>query len=110
MSGQMLTLQNIAGGDFSDWVSGTSAYVVPNGYEAYGFQPGASGATISAASWITNPRQANTVVAVTDTYKSLWLNSSVTTGPIIFLHPVTTLTLSAGDGLIFCRKSNHNPS
>ena len=106
----MFKLTNIAGGEFSDWVSGTSEYVVPDGYTAYAFQPGGSGATINTIDWLAGPDGRNgTATSVgTAAYKSKWLDASVDTGPIIFLNPVTSLTLSAGTGLIYCIKDNIN--
>ena len=97
-------IADIRGGEYSDWISGTAKYTVDADYEAYAFQPGSSGVTISAATW--QESQNTTEVAVTDTTKSQWLGRAVSTGPIIFMNPVTTITLSANDGLLYCRKTN----
>ena len=109
MSGQMYKLTNIAGGEFSDWITGTGEYVVPSGFTAYAFQPGSSGATIDTGKWLIGPDgRAGTATTITNAYKSKWIDASVTTGPIVFWYPVTTITLSAGDGLIYCIKDNIN--
>lgn len=104
----MLQLNKISGGEFSDWVSGTSEYVVPTGYTAYAFQPGSSGATINTAEWLVG--NTSTETTVTDAYRSKWIDRSVSVGPIVFDRPVTSITLSAGDGIIFCEKNSNNAS
>ena len=112
MSGLMYKLSDIAGGDFSDWVYGTSEYVVPDGYAAYAFEPGADGATIDTGKWLigVTGRQSGTETAITTGYKSKWIDQSVTGGTIFFAHPVTSITLSAGDGMVYCRKNVLNQS
>jgi len=102
----MYKLSDIAGGDFSDWVYGTSEYVVPTGFEAYALDPGSSGVTIDTGEWITD--REGGVSTITATYKSQWVDQSVTGGTIFFDKPVTSITLSAGTGMIYCRKSLFN--
>ncbi len=97
-------IADIRGGEYSEWISGTGKYTVEDGYEAYAFQPGSSGVTIDDADWQKSKNTA--AVAVTDTIRSQWLDRAVTTGPIIFAYPIATITLSANDGLLYCRKSN----
>ena len=108
-AGQFLETKKISGGDFSDWITGTGAYLVPSGFAAYAFQPGASGATIDTGKWLIGPSGRNgTATTIADAYKSKWIDDSVDTGPIVFDYPVTSITLSAGTGLIYCIKNNEN--
>jgi len=100
----MYKLSDIAGGDFSDWVYGTSEYVVPTGFEAYALDPGSSGVTINTGAWLVK----GVATTITATYKSQWVDQSVTGGTIFFDKPVTSITLSAGTGMIYCRKSLFN--
>lgn len=100
----MYALINIAGGDYSDWLRGTGEYDVPAGYTAYAFQPGSSGATINAAKWLKRSGSSYAETAVTDTYKSKWFQRSITAGPLVFADPITSITLSAGDGMLYLRK------
>lgn len=95
-------MRDMAGGAFIDWITGTSEYYVPEGFEAYAFQPGSDGATIDTVTWLV----AGDETIVADGYKSKWVDREITTGPIIFYNPVTSITLSAGDGILACRKSN----
>jgi len=95
-------LRDIAGGFFSDWIYDTSEYVVPAGFEAYAFQPESSGATIDTGKWLIN----KVATTITAGYTSQWIDKSITVGPLTFYRPVTSLTLSAGKGMIYCRKSN----
>jgi len=108
MSGEALFLSEIAGGAFSDWVYGTSEYNVPSGYTAYAFQPDPGGATIDTAKWLTRSGGVKAEVTVTAAYKSKWIDQSITVGPLIFNRPVTSITLSAGKGMIYCKKNNDN--
>ena len=106
MSGLMYKLSDIAGGDFSDWLYGTSEYVVPDGYEAYALEPGSDGVTVSTADWlIGGTGRRGTATEVTAGYKSKWIDQSVTGGTIFFNHPVTAITLSAGSGMLYCKKN-----
>ena len=107
----MYKLSDIAGGDFSDWVYGTSEYVVPDGYIAYAFEVGSSGATVDTADWLIGADgRAGTATEVSAAYKSKWIDQSVTAGTIFFAHPVTAITLSAGDGMLYCKKNVLNQS
>ena len=99
MRGLKGNIKEISGGDFSDWIYGTSKYTVPLGYEAYAFVPDSGGATIDAADWL----RGNVITAISSAYKSKWLDQSVTAGFINFVNPLVTITLSAGSGMLYCR-------
>ena len=99
--------KQIAGGDFSDWVYGTSEYDVPSGYIAYAFVPDSDGATIDTGKWLAGATS-DVETTITDAYKSKWIDQSVTVGPIVFARPVTSITLSAGSGMIYCRRHAKN--
>ena len=107
MSGTQNYIKNISGGDFSDWVYGTSEYDVPTGYEAYAFVPDSGGATIDTGKWLAGSTN-DVETTITATYKSQWIDQSVTVCPIVFYRPVTSITLSAGSGMIYCRRSQVN--
>ena len=102
----MYALNKIRGGAFSDLVTGTSEYAVPTGYSAYAFRAGSDGATIDTGTWLIK----NVETTISAAYKSKWVDQSVTGGFIRFDHPVMSLTLSAGDGVLFCRKNVREPS
>ena len=110
MSGQMFKLTNIAGGEYSDWIYDTDEYTVAEGFSAYAFQPGGSGATINTLDWLSGPdgRNDTATTVATPIAKCAWIDQSVDTGPITFAYPVTHITLSAGSGLIYCIKDNIN--
>ena len=105
MSDVRKNIAGIAGADYSDWISGTGTYTVDDGFEAYTFMPGTSGATIDTGTWIVN-KTTKTATTITDTTKSQWIDTSITVGPLVFAYPVATIKLSAGDGLLYCRKSD----
>lgn len=105
MSGVAQNILKIAGGDQSDWVSGTDLYTVPDGYIVYAINPGADGCTIDDGSlWQKSKHTSNE--AITDAVASQWYGRSVTSGPIVPKYPITKVKLSAGDCQVFMKKTD----
>lgn len=95
----------ISGGDLSDWVYGTDLYTAPDGYVIVSAQPGSSGCTLNTGTlW---QKDKNTAAeAVTNAVGSKWFGQSVTGGVIVPKYPLTKVKLSAGDCMVYLRKSD----